>query len=198
VNKSLLTKGIEVIGALFAAFGGFLVGVAPPQAADARFAVGISSFLALIILFLIAALTKKKYRRVWIIAAACLFVVAAAGAYYYKTTYDALTFEYPPGSTRADHIAGTELTQSASEYKQQHEGISNAQLLAKFGGLENKGEVWPETSVNSARTKLIASYVLVVLAIAGSIFALTEGALGSASVTRAGNRRASETRRSDK
>jgi hypothetical protein len=179
MNNNVLARGIEVVGVLFAAFGGFLAGIAPPQAADARFAVGISSFLALIILFTIVAVTKKKYRKTWIITAVALFVVAAGAAYYYKTSLDALTFEYPPGSTQAEHIAGTELTQAARDYRQQHEGISNAQLLARFGGLQNKGKVWPEESVRSARARLIVSYVILVLAIASAIFALTEGALAA-------------------
>jgi hypothetical protein len=99
-------------------------------------------------------------------------------AYYYKSLYDELTFEYPPGYSKVEHIAGTEKTTEAQKYLNEHKGLSNAQLLAKFGGLENKGKVWPETSINSARRKLITSYVILVLAIAGSIFAFTEGALG--------------------
>ena len=189
MNQNILTKGIELVAVLFVAFGGFLAGIAPPQAADAKFAVGISSFLALIILFIVAALSKKKYRRVWIVAATCLFVISLVAAYYYKETYDALTFEYPPGSTKVEHIAGTELTPSAKEYKQQHEGISNAQLLAKFGGLQNKGKVWSEASGNSARRELIGGYVTLVLAIAAAIFALTEGALGSISLGSSANGR---------
>jgi NADH:ubiquinone oxidoreductase subunit 3 (subunit A) len=177
MNRNILIRGIEVIGILFAAFGGFLAGIAPPQAADAKYAVGISSFLALIILLTAATLSKKKYQKAWIIAAIALFIAAIGAAYYYKITYDALTFEYPPGSTQVEHITGTELTPRAKDYKQKNNGISNAQLLARFGGLENKGKVWTEESVNSARTKLIASYVVLVLAIAAAIFALTEGAL---------------------
>lgn len=179
MNQNKLVKGIEIVGILFAAFGGFLAGIAPPQEADARFAVGISSFLVLIILFIVSALSDKKYRRAWIIVAACLLIISVGSAFYYKTTYNSLTFEYPPGSKEVEHIAGTELTELAKSYKQQHEGISNAQLLAGFGGLQNKGKVWKEDSINAARTKLIFSYVALVLAIASAIFALTEGALGS-------------------
>lgn len=194
MNRGVLIKGIEIVSVLFAAFGGFLAGIAPPEEADARFAVGISSSLALIILFTVAALSKKKYRVTWIIASACLFVVAIGAAYYYKTTYDALTFEYPPGS----HVAGTELTPEAREYQQRHAGLSNAQLLARFGGLPNKGRVWPEASVNSARAKLIFVYVVLVLAISSAIFGLTEGVLVSTPVRRggqAGRRKAASGRR---
>ena len=86
MNQSLLTKGIEIVGALLAAFSGFLIGIAPPQAADAKFAVGISSFLSLIILFIIVALTRqrKKYRRVWIVAGICLLVIYRLTAYTIK------------------------------------------------------------------------------------------------------------------
>jgi len=191
MNRNLLVKGIETVGVLFAAFGGFFAGIAPPQEADARFAVGLSSFLAIIVLFTIASLSKKKYREAWIILAVCLFVLAAGAAYYYKGAYDALAFEYPPGSTKVEHVAGTELTPLAQEQRRRHEGMSNSQLLAGFGGLQNKKKVWTETSMNWARRKLITSYVALVLAIAIAIFALTEGALSSTpSVRRPGQPRA--------
>jgi hypothetical protein len=45
---------------LFVAFGGFLTGVVPPKDADAKFAVGVSSFVALIVLFLCSALSNKR------------------------------------------------------------------------------------------------------------------------------------------
>lgn len=189
MNRNVLVKGIEIVGILFAAFGGFLAGIAPPQAADAKFAVGISSFLALIILLTIAILSKKKYQKAWIIAAVALFIAAIGAAYHYKTNYDTLTFEYPPGSTRVEHIAGTELTPRAKDYKLKNGGISNAQLIAKFGGLENKGKVWTEESVNSARTKLITSYVVLVLTIIAAVFALTEGALSWSMMNKRGSRK---------
>jgi TRAP-type uncharacterized transport system fused permease subunit len=177
MGSNTLAKGIEIIGILFAAFGGFLAGIAPPQAADAKFAVGISSFLALIILFTIAALSRKRHQKSWVVTAFVLFIIAVGSAYYYKTLYNHLVFSYPPGNTQVEHIAGTELMPLAREYKKQHQSLSNSQLLAKFGGLQNKGSVWTETSVERARTKLIGSYMILVLSIASAIFALTEGAL---------------------
>jgi hypothetical protein len=177
MNRTLLTKGLEIVGVLFAAFGGFLAGVAPPQAADARFAVGLSSFLALIILFSIAALAKTKRKRPWLSVAGVLFAISLVSALYYWSNLVNLTYEYPPGNATADHIAGTELSARAKDYEAQHPGVSKSQLVAKFGGLENASQVWSEASINSARSRLIASYVLLVLAIAGALFVLTEGAL---------------------
>lgn len=177
MNNKYLIKGIEIIGILFAAFGGFLIGIAPPQEADAKFAVGVSSFLALIILFIISALSNKEYQKRWLISGIVLFFVILFAAYNYKSNYDNLAFEYPPGNSQVEHIAGTELSQDAIDYKNEHPGLSNSQLLAKFGGLQNKERVWKKESISQAGTKLIGSYVFLVLVIASAIFALTEGVL---------------------
>jgi len=181
LNQNILIKAIEVVGVLFAAFGGFLVGIAPPQAADARFAVGISSFFALIILLLVSSLAKKKNVRAWIMAAICSLLVAAAAAYYYRSVYYSLTFEYPPGNTQVEYVAGTELTLEAQKQKRDNPTISNAELVAGFGGLPFRNRVWPEASVNDARKKLIFTYVILVIALASAIFSLTEGILGGVS-----------------
>src|SRR5258706_6402784 len=176
MRQSVLIRALEVVGVLFAAFGGFLVGIAPPQAADARFAVGLSSFFALIILLLISSLANKKYRRAWRVGAVVFLLVAVAGAYYYRSTYYALTFEYPPGDSKVLLIAGTEFTPEAHKQRRDNPTISNAELVAGLG----PDRVWPEAAVNAARKKLIFSYVFLVMALASSIFSLTEGTLGSA------------------
>lgn len=128
---------------------------------------------------MISGLSKRKKRNKswWLAAAAVFSVIIVVAAYYYKTNFDALVFEFPPGSIRAEHIAGTELTLDAKQYRKENPGISNSQLLFDFGGLQNKEKVWPAEAIGNARNKLIASYVLLVLAIAGAIFALTEGVL---------------------
>src|SRR6266404_3969540 len=159
MNQAVLVKGIEVVSILFAAFGGFLVGIAPPQDADARFAVGISSFFALIILLLVSSLAKKKYRRAWIIAAISFVVLAIGSSYYYKSLFNELTFDYP-GDPPKVYVAGTELTPLAQKARREDPGISNAKLLAGFGGPRFIFKVWPEASVNAARRRLIFIYVL--------------------------------------
>lgn len=177
MNNGILVKGIEVVGVLFAAFGGFLVGIAPPHTADARFAVGLSSFIALIILFIISALSKRRFKNYWLIAGCALVVLILAIGYGYKASYDRLVFEYPPGSADAEQIAGTELTSDAADYIKENHGISSAQLLFDFGGLPNKELVWKADSIRNARMQLIVLYVSLVLSISGAIFSLTEGVL---------------------
>jgi hypothetical protein len=177
MNNSILVRAIEVVGILFAAFGGFLVGIAPPQDADARFAVGISSFFALIVLLFVSSLSGKKYRKAWLTVAVISFALTAAGAYYYKSCYDSLTFSYP--HTEGRHIAGTYLTPQAQKAKDDNPSISKMELVAGFGGLPLATRVWPDAAMNAAKSKLVFSYVFLVTALALSIFALTEGTLGA-------------------
>ncbi len=72
-SKALLAKGIEVIVFLFAGFGHFLMNIAPPDETGVSFPAGISSLLALCILFFISALSSKKQprgktKKKWLIA----------------------------------------------------------------------------------------------------------------------------------
>jgi len=180
MSGTVLARGIEVVGVLFVSFGGFLLGLAPPEDADALFAVGIASFGALIVLLLVAAVTGQRTTRrrknAWIGGSAVLFVVCLTSAYAYKSSCDALLFEYPPDSARAEYVGGTKLTPAARDVMKQHPGLSKPELLAGFGGLAHRNLVWGD-SVRTARMRLIALYVLCVLSLCGSIFALTEGAM---------------------
>src|SRR5690349_2037648 len=103
--NSVLPRGIQTVGVFFAAFGGFLTGFAPPEEADPKFAVGISSFTALIVLFLCAALSHRqpaqRHRRIWIGCAVFCLLGFLLAAFFYQNRYAALTFEYPPGATKA-------------------------------------------------------------------------------------------------
>jgi hypothetical protein len=177
MNRNVLATAIEIVGVLFAAFGGFLGGIAPPGEADSRFAVGIASFLALIILLIIAAMAKGTERRHWIVVGAVFFVVSIGAAGWYWHDFRVYAFPFPPESVKSNEIAGTEMTASAATEKE-NGNLSNGQLLDTFGGREFKHDVWPEAAVNKACARLIMSYVLLVLSFATAIFALTEGALG--------------------
>jgi hypothetical protein len=193
MRNGILVRAIEVVGILFAAFGGFLVGIAPPQDADARFAVGISSFFALIVLLFVSSLSAKKYRKVWLTVAMVSFALTVAAAYYYKSNYNSLTFSFP--QTEGRHVAGTYLTPEAQKERDKNPSISNMDLVAGFGGLPYATSVWPEAAINAAKNKLVFSYVFLVTALALSIFALTEGTLGAATVGAPQNNQASRKRK---
>jgi hypothetical protein len=178
MNQAVLLRGIEIVTFLFAAFGGFLTGMAPPNATEARFAVGIGSFLSLFALLFISAVARRRPSRAqvrrWLAAAVILALGAVGSAWLYKDLFDRLTFAYPPESTTVNQIAGAELTAEAAAYLHANANLTKAQLLARFGGLENKTRVWPEDSLKTAASKLIATYIVFVVTLAGSLFAIIE------------------------
>lgn len=136
MNRTVLTKGLQLVGILFAAIGGFLAGIAPPQAADARFAVGLSSFLALIVLFVISAIAKTHRKTPWLGTAVICFVFSILGGFYYWSNLSDLTYPYPPENTVSDHIAGTEMTPRAEGFQKSHPGISKSQLSSEIWWIE--------------------------------------------------------------
>src|SRR5262245_1691351 len=100
--KSLLISFIEAVTFLLAAFGGFLRHIAPPEQTGAAYAVGILSFLILIVLMIISAISRKapgtKFRRAWIIAGAVAFVLAIPPFFLYPHALALYTWTYPAGN----------------------------------------------------------------------------------------------------
>jgi len=180
-KQTILKRGIEAVTFLFAIFGGFLTNIAPPEEANSRFAIGISSFLALIVLMLITALVKKplkaKAKRRWLVVAVVLFAVSLGSALFYVWNLDKLTFAYPPESTKAEYVGGTTLTPDAQSYKNEHQAKTISEIVADFGGMENRELVWPPEAVRSAKLILMINYILLVLSLAGCIFCFTESLL---------------------
>jgi hypothetical protein len=180
-TKAILVKAVEVVVFIFAVFGGFLSGIAPPEEANAKFSVGVSSFFALVILLLIAAISSntpvRKYKKWWLTAASAAFLFALAAAFSYKSNLERFTFPYPPESLKAEYIAGTEMTAEAKDY-QEKSGRTTSGVVAAFGGLSNREKVWSSSSIQKAQRILIVNYVALVLSFSISIFCLTEGVLG--------------------
>jgi hypothetical protein len=180
-GKELLARGIEVVTFLFAMFGGFLTAIAPPEETDAKFAVGISSFFALVVLLFIAVFVKKsrqkKYQKIWLGVAAFAFLLSMPSAFFYKSYLNQLTFPYPPDKIKAEWVRGTELTPLAREYQASLPGITPAELVANFGGMGNRELVWTPNSINRAKLILLVNYTLLVMSLALTIFCLTEGLL---------------------
>jgi len=175
-QKEYLRKAIEVVTFLFAAFSGYLKGIAPPEERSATFATGLASFLALVIFLLISGVSRgtapQKQKALWLRLAAALFVVCAVSGLAYKHELDQLTFPYPSDSDGAQYIAGTVPTQMAKPYFDKD--YSASQVVAKFGGPENKQLVWTQESINRAGMLLTTLYLVLVVSLAATIFSLTE------------------------
>lgn len=180
-TKRILSRSIEIVVFVFAAFGGFLKNVAPPEEANARYAVGISSMLALCVLLFISSISKgqpkRKFKKRWLMAAGILFGVAVIAAFAYRWNIDRLTFPFPPENQTAEYVAGTKLTKIAKEFLEENLEITNSHLVDKFGGLAMRELVWTAESIRSAKMVLTINYVLVTLSLTATVFCLTEGIL---------------------
>lgn len=178
--KKLLTTFIQIVVFLFAAFGGFLGSVAPPAQTNPKFAVGLSSFLALIILLIVSALAKEspaaKNRKKWIWAGIILFVAAGVAGLLYPWTLSRLTYIYPPPPDEpvAWRVNGLEYTQTARDFMRDNPGNWTPGKLELQLPYE---DIWTDASVEKAKMLLLVNYVSLVLSIAAAIFCLLEANL---------------------
>ena len=174
-DRKILVRAIEMVAFLFAAFSGFLKGIAPPEQA-ARFSVGTASFLAVCLFLLLSVQRNKKVpvakQRFWLLLGGVLTVIAALSAAMYFYNRERLTFPYPPEHPSGEYIQGTHLTPSAQTLMRA--GLSAPQVLARFGGLPNRHLVWVADSILQAKIILVTNYLVFVLSLAGAIFSLIE------------------------
>lgn len=176
MNK-LLAKFIQIVVFLFAAFGGFLNEVAPPTQTNPKMAVGLGSFLVLIVLLIISAIARNvpaaKSNKKWIVAGCVLFVLAVVSGILYPWTLSKLTYYYPPppDAATAWRVNGLELTQTAKDFIEREPGNYGPAQLEQNLRYE---DIWTESSLAKARFLLLANYLCLVLSISTSIFCLLE------------------------
>jgi len=175
-RRELLGKAVEVVTFLFAMFGGFLAGIAPPERAS-TFAVGFGSFLALILLLFLAVIAKGRFsrqrRKIWLIVAGTLAAMALVSGLVYQQKRAEWTFFYPPESEAEEFLRGTDYQPQALADKEQR-GLSVSQLVADYGGPGNRHLIWSEDSLGRARTLLTLLFLSLVLSLAGTNFCLVE------------------------
>jgi len=182
--KGILAWAIEIVAFLTAAFGGFLTKFAPPEQADASFAVGAASFLMLLVLLLVSAVGRRApgaaNRQRWIVAGAIAAVMVLPPLYLYSQLLDRYTYWYPPEQPTVRHLAGdpSSLTAVAKRWAEQHPDESSP------GALEQNlpdGGVWTPDGLGAARRRLQLTYVWLVVALATAIFCLIEANASSTS-----------------
>ncbi len=179
----VLLRIVQIVSFLFAAFGGFLANIAPPEEASPGFAVGLASFLSLCVLLYIAAISKdlppRKHKRRWLVAAGIAFAGSVGFAAWYSTLLLHHTFRYPSETSPERYVAGTEMTSAARDYAQANPGRSTTAIVKDFGGLERRESVWTASSIALATQLLTGAYVGLVVCFAATIFCLTEGVLSA-------------------
>ena len=174
--KTLLGYFVGIVGFLFAAFGGFLTNIAPPDQSGAQFIVGISSFLALIALLIVAALARSapgvQYRRRWIIAGVVAFVFVLPATYLYRQSLGQYTWWYPDNKP-IHRLRGldSDFTPSVQDYLKQHPEDRDPKRLARNFEID---QIWTGPSVDHAGSRLSLLYAWLVLSLATSVFCLVE------------------------
>jgi hypothetical protein len=175
--KRLAAWGIEIVAFLFAAFGGFLTRIAPPDQTGVSFGVGIVSFLVLIVLLIVSALAtqapSRTYRRRWIAAGVVCFLLVVPGVLLYYQAWEQNTYGYPPEQPMVRHVGAldNDRTELAQNWVRRHPNeASPAELEANLG----YERVWRPAAIARANRRLLFTYGWVVLSLATSIFCLIE------------------------
>ena len=178
----IIKQGVGVVAAILSAFGGFLLHIAPPQEAQAGFAVGVTEFILLIVFLVIRFLreyhwTREKTLKVWSLVAIGSGVIFLCAAPLYYWTFQNSVYTHVDGSL---FVKGDKLTEYAEIVRSSiydREGvITDIRLMQAIGDPHKEGvveKVWTPESINSAKSRLVLFYVASVFSIGCTILALT-------------------------
>jgi hypothetical protein len=196
--KRLEVWAVQVVTFLFAAFGGFLTRIAPPDQTGASYDVGILSFLVLVLLLIISALAKqapsKAYRKRWLAAGAVCFLLALPGAVLYYETWQENTYSYPPEKPMVQHVRGSDKDRAelAQNWVREHPNEASPADLEANMPYE---KIWKPEAIARANRRLLLNYGWVVLSLATATFCLIEANAGSGQETRKAGIRAGAVQR---
>lgn len=186
----ILKSAASLITYFFTIGGSFLLNIAPPKSlitgTNILSLTGLVTIISLAVLLIIKAIIKlsskqkaKKHHVMWFIIGVFTFSVFCVSATKYFIALDSKTFSY---FDDIKVIKGDTLQANALSAKNESElkngiDLSDADLLAKFGGINNITFVWKKDSVKENEHLLNLLYVLTVISIAISTFSLIEGVL---------------------
>lgn len=175
--KKLLTSFGQVVVFLFSAYGGFLKKIAPPDETGTSYAIGVLSFLVLIVLMIVSAAARHapgtKYRRASLSAGIVCLGLAIPAAFLYPRMLDRYTYSYPPEKPTETRVKGadTALTDDAREWTRENPRESSPGILARK---LPRDDIWTPESIEHAKSVLLASYASLVLSLATAMFCLME------------------------
>jgi hypothetical protein len=179
--KTVLARGIQAVTLLFAAFGGAMTKMAPPETTVPGIAVGVASLLSLLVLLSVAAASrawapaaKARFRRALALIVAVTCIAGVIAAKLYLDDRERLILGYPPESPEVLYVRGTVLTRTAEEYQKANPGTTEKDLVPKFGGYQNRELVWTAKSIHSAKSRLSTGYFGFVLAVSLCLFCASE------------------------
>lgn len=186
--KDFIKRGVQLIATLTGTFHGFLPSLAPPEEIRQSSSVKFASFILLIIFLTITVIARRhsanqRYRKSMWWAVGIFFLTGVVFFFVYQARTDTLTFLFPAGEANADrHVKGEVLTDQAREWKANHPGITDSELVDSFGGIPYKERVWPHESIVKAELRLTEYYVVLVVALVSAVLCLAEGLLTNSEV----------------
>ncbi|MFD0750380.1 hypothetical protein ACFQZS_09525 [Mucilaginibacter calamicampi] len=176
-NSSILSRCIQGVTILLAAFNGFLTNWAPPtqQFSKLSFEVGLISVGSLVILLLVISFRKKLKASTnkWYLISIPLILGGLIVGMLYKSTLNEYVIE-PPGESNPI-IIGNTYTQGAASYIKLFPDKPVNELIADHGGVMNIEKIWTRASINAVQSRLAVLYIIFVLLTVSSIFILAEG-----------------------
>ncbi|MGP6156819.1 MAG: hypothetical protein ACLPYS_04790 [Vulcanimicrobiaceae bacterium] len=167
---------IAGVALLFAAFGGSLTKLAPPQQVGGGNSVGLLSFVVLIVLLIVAVMgrsaVKTSARKGWIVAGIAASLVALPAVILYPRELADHTFRYPVINLTITYVNGSDkdLKPQARDYKRSHPDSSPADLEQNF----DYDQLWTSESIRYYEMVLLVMYGWLVLSIATAVFCLLQ------------------------
>lgn len=179
--KTSLAAAVAVVVFVFAAFGSFLVEIAPPKVAEApgqSFALGLASFIALILLLLIQHIialwpAARLARLIWLVAAAVAGITFMWIALSYRADYAATTFEHTKmtGGEPRRYLMGDEFTERGRRFDSANVNSGPDDLMTQ-AGVDDPNVIWTRSSILNAETRLVRQYQLLIIALCIALFSL--------------------------
>ncbi len=177
-----LSVFVPTVVALFAAFGGFLGNIAPPEVPGiglhTKFAVGLAYFAALIVLILLRTLpvwgsSSDLLRHLWFIVGAVSGLMFVILALNYDAQLESKTFDHKlqNDTTTMRYIVGDTYTPSATQYVQTYPASGPEELL-RAGKTDDPTLVWTKKSLIESEASLIRLYQALVVLLCISLFTL--------------------------
>jgi hypothetical protein len=180
-------RALQAVASVFAAFGGFVVNIQPPEEAYLGYSIALAGVLSALLLLLLSAVGRSvanfvTYRRVCLILGAALIVGVGAAGVSYQNVVLVRTLDIPGanGSKPAKVIIGTELTPAARKWVQDNPcslempfSCSNRSLFMHFG-LDAKELVWTRESILESVRILNDLYLTFAVLLSSSTFVLCE------------------------
>ncbi|MEP6681826.1 MAG: hypothetical protein ABJA35_01145 [Parafilimonas sp.] len=185
-KTGIIKNSIQLVVLLFAAFGGFLLNIAPPANGTVNLAVGITEFITLALLLFISAFTnfslvlnKKRFKRnyrSWLIFSAVCFTMLIATSLLYFNNYGKLVLHVNKWDTT--FIRGElspDAIQLCSEDKYSASQCENQLLKYEYGVKDvEDGLLWTKESMHNNQLRLLLFYLGFIITLSACLFSLIE------------------------